>query len=172
VTTNKKKGKTINNSNKTCTCSKKYAKERIKVIDEYIDCNIMRKKPLTQIGLRNFMCDMRKEVGNDENITSITQYLLKKGVPRITYYKWRNIFDFVKETHDVVMTIIADRNQQKVAGDFRYINIVQPMYDPYVFKEGAKFWSNLKKEERKNQFGDQVVLIKEIADTGKVPDKK
>lgn len=167
-----KNSKTIKPTVKKKKLATSGTSKRIKVIDEYIDCNVQRKSPMTQVGLQRLVLDMYKEISADENITSITQYLLKKGIPRQTYYHWKEKFDYVADAHDVILSIIGDRYQSRMDHDYRYLHFVQPYYDKYVYRKMAVFWSNLKKEEHSQASAPPtVVVIEKAPNCDKVPKK-
>ncbi len=156
-----KRAKNDNHTNKPVNVSKKKtAKGPILVLSEYIDCNVQRKKPMTHNGLERLMLALYSAIKKDESVSSLTIVLTELGIPRSTYYAWVDDFPFVKEAHDTILTILADRNTKRFINDFRYVNIVQPMLDPYVYRKGLEFHAQLRKLEQEKPTQTIVVMEK------------
>jgi hypothetical protein len=142
-------------------------------LENYRDCFTFKTKPVTELFIERFFSDVVKEARNNEEVLTMEDLFLNKGVPSVTYYGWVKRYPLAKEANDFAKAIIGNRREKgalKKKFDVGMIMFSMPMYSDR-WKESFEWKSRLKEKEHKTS-GIQVVYVPTFEDLYKTQPKK
>lgn len=120
-------------------------------------------------GIASLIKEMYETIMGDETIDSILDFLVRKGIPRGSYYVWKAKYPQLNLAHDSFNSIIGNRLFKRVSHEVKTIHTVLPNYDPHVWKPMVEYSSSLKEDNNKNE---TIVVVKERApNRSEVPTK-
>ncbi len=97
-------------------------------------------------GIDSLIQEMYQTIRADESIDSILEFLVRKGLPRQSYYMWKAKFPQLEEAHSTFNAIIGARLFKRINHDVKTIHTVMPEYDEHVWKKMVEYHNNLKKD--------------------------
>jgi hypothetical protein len=112
-----------------------------------------------QSGIQKLIQEMYETIMTDETIDSILDFLVRRRIPRASYYRWKAQYPELAEAHDVFNSIIGNRLFKRVNYDVKTIHIVMPNYDPHVWKQMVEYQAKLKEEDQATQ---KVVILESM----------
>lgn len=109
-------------------------------------------------GINSLIEEMYNTIKDDETIDSILDFLVRKGLPRTNYYRWKAQYPQLAESHDLFNSIIGNRLFKRINTDIKTIHHVMPNYDEHVWKKMVEYHSDLKKSEQSEAQKVGIVL--------------
>ncbi len=109
-----------------------------------------------QKGIDDLIEEMYQAIMTDDTIDSILDYLVRRRIPRASYYRWKAEFPGLAEAHDVFNSIIGNRLFKRVNYDVKTIHTVMPNYDEHVWKKMVEYHNDLKTDPNDK---DKKVII-------------
>lgn len=97
-------------------------------------------------GINNLIEEMYNFIREDDTIDSVLDFLVRKGLPRRSYYRWKAQFPQLESAHDIFNSIIGNRLFKRINHDVKTIHTVMPNYDEDVWKRMVEYHNNLKKD--------------------------
>ena len=108
-----------------------------RVIDEYVDFNGLRKKPVTEDFIYNLAKDIPQWFLNNKDSFYFEEYLVHRGILRKTFENWRRKFPVLQQAWEGVSMILTCRT---------YKGWLKKQFDGNAAKLGISFYN----EEFKN----------------------
>lgn len=109
-------------------------------------------------GINSIIQDMYNTLRSDETIDSVLEYLVRKGLPRRSYYRWKAQYPQLEEAHNVFNAIIGARLFKRINHDVKTIHHVMPEYDEHVWKKMVEYHNNLKKDIAVSAAANQKIV--------------
>lgn len=125
----------------------------------YITCADADMLYMHDKGIDSLIQNMYQAIISDDTIDSILDYLVRKGIPRQSYYMWKAKYPQLEEAHDTFNSIIGNRLFKRINYDVKTIHIVMPNYDPDVWKKMVEYQAKLKEEDQATQ---KVVIMESM----------
>jgi hypothetical protein len=97
-------------------------------------------------GINRLIEEMYTAIKEDETIDSVLDFLVRKGLPRRSYYRWKDQYPQLEVAHDIFNSIIGNRLFKRINYDVKTIHMVMPEYDEHVWKKMVEYHNNLKKD--------------------------
>ncbi len=142
-------------------------------LEEYKDCFTFKTKPVTGLFLERFFTDLVKEAAHNEDVLTMADLFMRKGVPSETYYGWVKRYPIASEANEMAKGFIANRREKgalKRKFDVGMAMFSMPMYSD-EWKKLVEWKSSLKQKEEKAK-GNITVIMEKFAETNHVPLKQ
>ncbi len=110
-------------------------------------------------GINRLIQEIYEAMMTDDSLDSVLAFLVKKGLPRRSYYRWKAQYPQLEEAHDRFNSIIGDRLFHRINYDVKTIHTVLPNYDPHVWKQMVEYQAKLKEEDQATQ---KVVILESM----------
>lgn len=142
-------------------------------LEEYRHCFEMKLRPVTQMFLDEFGRDLMIWARDNDDALAVSQFYNSKGVHEQTYYDWVNKYPDFKMSHEMAMSLLADRREIgaiKKKYDAGMISTMMPAYRK-DWKAMAE-WRAKIKGEAEGDSGTKIVIMKDFPSSDLVPEKK